>query len=162
MDRLTKTVYFIAMRNTWTLDRLTKAYLEEIVRLHGVPHSLVLNRDTWFQLGFSQKLQEAVKTLLRFSTTFHSMRDEQTERTIQTLEDMLRPCALDFKGAWDEQLVLIKFSYNNNYHFSIGIAPYEALYRRKCKTPLCWQDIDESLNIGPNLIQATTNKIRVI
>ena len=75
---------------------------------------------------------------------------------------MLRDCALDFKKAWDEQLALIKFSYNNSYHSSIRMAPYEALYGRSCRTPLCWQDIEEALTIGQELIHATTDKIRVI
>ena len=75
---------------------------------------------------------------------------------------MLRAYALDFKSACDEQLVLIEFSYNNGYQASIGMAPYEALYGRKCRTPLCWQKIDKTLTIGPELIQATMDKIRVI
>jgi len=81
---------------------------------------------------------------------------------MQTLEDMLRASTLEFKKAWDEQLVLIKFSYNNNYHSSIGMALYEVLYKRRYRTPLCWQDIDKSQTIGPKLIQATIEKVRVI
>ena len=133
-----------------------------MVRLHGVPSSIVSDRDTWFQSGLWQKLQEAFRTLLCFSTAFHPATDGQTEHTIQTLEDMLRACALDFKSAWDEQLALIEFSYNNNYHASIGMAPYKALYGRKCRTLLCWQEIDEALTIGPELIQATMDKVKVI
>jgi len=68
---------------------------------------------------------------------------------IQTLEDMLQACILDFKQAWDQQLALIKFSYNNSYHASIGMALYEALYGRRCRTPLCWQEIGDALTIGP-------------
>jgi len=75
---------------------------------------------------------------------------------------MLRACALDFKKAWDEQLALIEFSYNNSYHVSIRMAPYEALYGRRCRTLLCWHEIDEALTIGMKLIQATTNKIWMI
>jgi len=108
------------------------------VRLHRVPSSIVSNQYTRFQSGFWQKLQEAFWTLLHFSTAFHPAMDGQTECTIHTLEDMLRACALDFKKVWDEQLALIKFSYNNSYHASIGVAPYEALYGRRCRTPLCW------------------------
>ena len=78
------------------------------------------------------------------------------------MEDMLRAYVLDFKGAWEEQLALIEFSYNNSYHASIGMTPYEALYERKCRTPLCWQEIDEALTIGPELMQATTDKIKLI
>jgi len=75
---------------------------------------------------------------------------------------MLRACAMDFKSAWNEQLSLIEFSYINSNHASIGMDPYKALYWRRCRTPLCWQEIDEALTIGSELIQATTNKIRVI
>ena len=75
---------------------------------------------------------------------------------------MLRACALDFKSAWDEQLALIEFSYNNSYHASIGMSPYEAIYGRKCRAPLCWQEIHEALTIGSEFIQATTDKVRVI
>jgi len=121
----------------------------------------VSNRDTRFRLDIWQKLHEAFGTLLRFSTTFHPITDRQMERTIQTLEDMPRACALDFKKAWDEQLALIEFSYNN-YHASIGMAPYETLYVRRWRTPLCCQEIDGAQTIGPELIQATTDKIWVI
>jgi len=69
---------------------------------------------------------------------------------------------LDFKKAWDEQLALIEFSYNNSYHSSIGMAPYWALYGRGCRTPLCWKDIDKSLSLGPELIEATIEKVRII
>ena len=138
VDRLTKSAHFIAMKNTWTLDQLARAYLEEIVRLRRVPSSIVSDRDTRFQFGFWQKLQEAFGMLLRFSTAFHLATDGQTERTIQALEDMLRACALDFKSVWDEQPALIECSYNNSYHASISMAPYEALYGRKYRTPLCW------------------------
>ena len=100
--------------------------------------------------------------LLHFSTVFHPATDGQTECTIQTLEDMLRACALDFKKVWDEQLALIKFFYNNSYYASIGMTPYEVLYGKRCRTPLCGQQIDEALTIGPDLIQATMDKIRVI
>ena len=82
VDRLTKSAHFLAMRNTWILDQLARAYLEEIVRLHGVPSSIVSDWDTRFQSGFWQKLQEAFRTLLRFRTAFHPATDGQTEHTI--------------------------------------------------------------------------------
>jgi len=100
--------------------------------------------------------------LLYFSTAFHLATDSQTERMIQNLEDMLRACALDFKQAWDEQLKLIKFSYNDIYHSSIEMAPYEALYGQRRRTPLFWQKIDDSLTIGPELILMSTQKVRVM
>ena len=107
------------------------------MRLHRVLSSIVSDWDTRFESVFWPKLLEAFGMLLRFSTAFHPATDGQNECTIQTLEDMLRSCALDFKSVWDEQLALIEFSCNNSYHASIGMAPYEALYGRKRKTPLC-------------------------
>ena len=80
-------------------------------------------------------------TRLDFSTIFHPQTDGQSERTIQTLEDMLRMCVIDLGGNWDDHLPLVEFSYNNNYHSSIEMAPYEALYGRKCRSPLCWDEI---------------------
>jgi len=102
VDWLTKTAHLIAMENTWTMDRLAWEYLKEIVRLHEFLGSIVSDQDTGFQSSFWQKLQEAFKTLLHFNTAFHPTIDGQTKRTIQTLEHMLRTCALDFKNAWNK------------------------------------------------------------
>ena len=96
------------------------------------------------------------------STSNHPQTDGQTERTIQTLEDMLRACVLESGGNWKELLPLIEFAYNNSYHASIGMAPYEALYGRKCRTPLCWTDVGDDRVLGPEIIQETTEKIRMI
>ena len=111
-------------------------YIEHIVSLHGVSISIVSDRGTQFTSRFWQKLQEAIGTHLDFSIAYHPQTDGQTERTIQTLEDMLRMCVLDFKQDWDQHLPLVEFAYNNSYHSSIGMPPYEALYGRKCRSPL--------------------------
>lgn len=99
---------------------------------------------------------------MKLSSAFHPATDGQTEQTIQTLEDMLRACAMDFKGSWDEQLDLIEFSYNNSYHASIKMAPYEALYGRKCRSPLCWSDLSDKVVLGPEYLQETVEKVRII
>ncbi|GJR94257.1 putative reverse transcriptase domain-containing protein [Tanacetum coccineum] len=83
----------------------------------------------------------------------------QSERTIQTLEDMLRACAIDFGGNWDTHLPLVEFSYNNSYHSSVKCAPFEALYGRKCRTPIAWAEVGESKLFGPEIVQETTDKI---
>ena len=85
------------------------------------------------------------------STAFHPQADGQSERTIQVLEDMLRVCVLDHKGSWEEHLPLVEFPYNNSYQASIQMAPYEALYGRPCRLPLCWTEVGESTITGPNL-----------
>jgi hypothetical protein len=96
------------------------------------------------------------------STAYHPQTDGQSERTIQTIEDMLRTCALDFKGSWDEHLPLVEFSYNNSYHASIGMPPYEALYGRKCRSPVYWDEVGERKILGPELVQQTKEKIEII
>ncbi|GJS05060.1 putative reverse transcriptase domain-containing protein [Tanacetum coccineum] len=93
------------------------------------------------------------------STTYHPHTDGQSERTIQTLEDMLRACVLDFRKGWDKHLPLIEFSYNNSYHTSIKAAPFEALYRCKCRSPICWAEVGDSQLTGPEIIHETTKNI---
>jgi len=162
VDRLTKVARFIPMKNTWSMEKLADAYANEIIRLHGVPKDIVSDRDPRFLSHFWRALQEAFGTQLKLSTAFHAATDGQTERTIQTLEDMLRACALEFQQSWVKSLNLVEFSYNNSFHASIGMAPYEALYGRKCRSPTCWSDISDSLILGPELIQDTVEQIKVI
>ncbi|KAD4888067.1 hypothetical protein E3N88_20140 [Mikania micrantha] len=109
-----------------------------------------------------RKHHEAFETRLDLSTAYHPQTEGQTERTIQTLEDMLRACVIDFGGIWDSHLPLVEFSYNNSYHTSIGMAPFEALYGRKRRSPICWTEVGESQITGPKIIQETTDKIRQI
>ncbi|GJS88240.1 putative reverse transcriptase domain-containing protein [Tanacetum coccineum] len=91
----------------------------------------------------------ALGTNLDMSTAYHPQTDGQSERTIQTLEDMLRACAIDFGKGWVNQLPLVEFSYNNSYHASIKAAPFEALYGRKCRSPICWTEVGEDQILGP-------------
>nr|GFB67220.1 putative nucleotidyltransferase, ribonuclease H [Tanacetum cinerariifolium] len=100
-------------------------------------------------------------TRLKFSTSFHPQTDGQSERTIQTLEDMLRACALEWTGNWDEYLCLVEFAYNNSWHASIKAAPFELLYGRKCRVPICWNDVGEHLIECPELIEITNEKVAV-
>ena len=106
------------------------------MRLHGVLVSIVSDRDTGFTSMFCPSLQTALGTRLHFSTAFHPQKNGQSERTIQTLEDMLRSCVMEFKGSWDTHLALIEFAYNNSYQASIEMAPFEALYGWKCRAPV--------------------------
>ena len=136
VDRLTKSAHFIAIKTTHSVEKLAEVYVSQVVRYHGVPKSIISDRDGRFTSRFWTSVQNAMGTRLKFSTAFHPQTDGQSERTIQTLEDMLRSCVLDFKGNWDQKLPLIEFSYNNSYHASIGMAPFEALYGRKCRSPI--------------------------
>ena len=137
VDRLTKSAYFLAVRMTFALERFCRLYIREIVRLHGVPVSIVSDRDPRFTAYFWKSFQKAMGTRLTMSTAFHPQTNGQSERTIQVLENMLQACVLDHKGSWEEHLPLVEFAYNNSYQASIQMAPYEALYGRPCRSPLC-------------------------
>ncbi|GKA65986.1 putative reverse transcriptase domain-containing protein [Tanacetum coccineum] len=106
-----------------------------------------------------KSLNEALDTQLDMSTAYHPQTYGQSERTIQMLEDMLRACVMDFGNTWDKHLPLIEFSYNNNYHTSIKAAPFEALYGRKCRSPICWAEVGDAQLTGPEIIRETTEKI---
>ena len=99
---------------------------------------------------------------MNLSTAFHPQTDGQAERTIQTLEDMLRACVLDFQGSWEKYLCLIEFSYNNSFHATIGVAPYEMLYGRKCRSPIHWDEMGERKYLGPDLVRRTTEAVEKI
>jgi len=159
VDTLTKSAHFIPIREDYPVRRLAKIYLHEIVCRHGIPLSIISDRDGRFLSRFWRSMQKCLGTRLNLSTAYHPQTDGQTERTIQTLEDMLRTCILDYGGSWDSHLPLIEFSYNNSYHASIHMAPFEALYGRKCRSPVCWNEVGESSIVGPDLIQETTDKI---
>jgi hypothetical protein len=121
--------------------------------------SIISDRDARFTSRFWQSLHKALGTRLDMSTAYHPQTDGQSERTIQTLEDMLRACIIDFGGSWDLYLPLAEFSYNNSYHSSIRCAPFEALYGRKCRSPILWAEIGETQLVGPEIVQEATDKI---
>ncbi|GJT75347.1 putative reverse transcriptase domain-containing protein [Tanacetum coccineum] len=162
VDRLTKSAHFLAVREDYSTEKLARLYTDEIVARHGVPVSIISDRDARFTSCLWQTFQKALGTRLDMSTAYHPQTDGQSERTIQTLEDMLRACVIDFGGSWDVHLPLAEFSYNNSYHTSIRCAPFEALYGRKCRSPVSWAEIGEGSLIGPKLVQETTDKVVVI
>ncbi|CAJ2662214.1 unnamed protein product [Trifolium pratense] len=144
------------------VPKLAEIYVEQIVKLHGIPSSIVSDRDPRFTSRFWESLLEALGTKLRLSSAYHPQTDGQSERTIQSLENLLRACVLEQGVSWDSCLPLIEFTYNNSFHSSIGMAPFEALYGRRCRTPLCWFESGESVILGPEIVQETTEKIRMI
>ena len=162
VDRLIKSVHFLPIREDYRVWKLARIYVDEIISRHGVPLHIISDRDSRFTSHFWTSLQAHLSTRLDLSTTYHPQSDGQTERTIQTLEDILQACVIDFQGSWDTHLPLAEFSYNNSYHTSISMAPFEALYGRKCRSPICWSEVGESQITGPELIQETTDKISII
>nr|GFB27425.1 retrotransposable element Tf2 [Tanacetum cinerariifolium] len=128
VDRLTKSAHFLPILKDYSVSRLAKIFQQEIVRLHGTPSAIVLDRDPRFTSRFWKGLQKAWGTRLKFSTAFHPQADGQSERTIQTLEDMLRSCALEWTGNWDDYICLVEFAYNNSWHASIKGYKYHPLH----------------------------------
>ena len=136
--------------------------MNEIVRLHEIPLSIVSDCDPRFTSRFWKELQSALGTQLNFSIAFHPQTDGQFEKVIQVLENMLWGCVLDFPKSWDRYIPLMEFAYNKGYQLSIGMAPYEALYGKKCRTPICWTDLNEHKVIGLDIVKETEEKVRVI
>ncbi|GJU87699.1 reverse transcriptase domain-containing protein [Tanacetum coccineum] len=140
------------MRETDPREKLARMYLKEVVTRYGIPVSIICDRDPRFTSNFWRSLQKTLGTNLDMSTAYHPQTDGQSETTIQTLEDMLRACAIDFGKGWVNHLPLVKFSYNNSYYASIKAAPFEALYGRKCRSPVCWAEVEEVQLTGPEII----------
>ncbi|KAH0671214.1 hypothetical protein KY285_025427 [Solanum tuberosum] len=118
-DQMTKSAHFLLVKTTYAVEDYAKLYIQEIVRLHGVPVSIISDRDAQFTTRFWKSFQKGLDSKVNLSTTFHPQTDGQVEHTIQTLEDILRACVIDFKGNWDDHLPLIEFAHNNSYHSSI-------------------------------------------
>ncbi|GJZ19922.1 putative reverse transcriptase domain-containing protein [Tanacetum coccineum] len=159
VDRLTKSAIFVPMRETDPLEKLARMYLKEVATRHGIPVLIICDCDPRFASHFWRSLQKALGTNMNMSTTYHPQTDKQSERTIQTLEDMLRACAIDFGKGWVNHFPLVEFSYNNSYHASIKATPFEALYGQKCRSPVCWAEVGKVQLTGPKMVQETTEKI---
>nr|GEY03907.1 putative reverse transcriptase domain-containing protein [Tanacetum cinerariifolium] len=141
------------------MDKLARIYLKEVVTRHEIPVLIVSDRNSRFTSNFWRSFQNTLGTRLDMSIAYHPETDGQSERTIQTLEDMLCACAIDFGKGRVNHFPLVEFSYNNSYHASIKAAPFEALYGRKCRSPICWTEVGEAQILSPELIQETTEQI---
>ncbi|KAK8949163.1 hypothetical protein KSP39_PZI006059 [Platanthera zijinensis] len=168
VDRLTKCAHFVPYKIDYPMKKITELYLDEVVRLHGVPVSIISDRDSRYTSRFWRSLQEGLGTDLRYSTAYHPQTNGQTERVNQIVEDMIRRYILDHGGAWDERLRLMEFAYNNSYQESLQMAPFEALYGRRCRTPLFWTEAGERPLLGPDALEEmevsvklTREKLRV-
>jgi hypothetical protein len=150
VDRLTKTAHFIAAHTTYLVQQYAELYMDHIVRLHGIPKTIISDRGTQFVSRFWEQLHECLGTKLIRSSSYHPQTDGQTERINQILEDMLRASILHFDKSWDKWLSLAEFSYNNSYQASLKMAPFDALYRRRCRTPLNWSEAGERTLFGPD------------
>ena len=116
------------------MEDYARIYIDKIVSLHRVPLSIISDRGSPFTSRFRSSFQRGLGTQIKLSTAFHLQTDGQVECTIQTIEDMIMDCIIDIKGSWDEHLPFVEFSYNNSFHSSISMAPFESLYGTRCRS----------------------------
>ncbi|GJT74768.1 reverse transcriptase domain-containing protein [Tanacetum coccineum] len=141
------------------MNKLTKLYIKEIVYRHGVPILSISDRDSKFTSNFWKSLRKDLGTQLDMSTSYHLQTDGQSEITIQTIEDMLGACIIDFSKSWENHLPLVTFSYNNSNHSSLKSSPFEALYGQKCRSHVCWSEVGDVQLTCPEIIKQTTKKV---
>jgi transposase InsO family protein len=153
VDTLTKTAHFIAVHTTYSVQQYAELYIDQIVRVHGIPKTIISNRETQFVARFWEQLHECLGTKLIRSSSYHPQTDGQTERVNQIVEDMLQASILHFDKSWDTCVSLAEFSYNNTYQASLKMAPFDALYGRRCRTPLNWLEAGERTLFGPDLVK---------
>ncbi|WVZ70624.1 hypothetical protein U9M48_019272 [Paspalum notatum var. saurae] len=151
IDRFTKSAHFIPVKTIYHAKTYAELYIARIVSLHGVPQTITSDRGSLFVSRFREQLQTALGTNLIRSSAYPPQTSGQVERVNQILEDMLRACALTYSTKWDECLPMAEFAYNNSYQKSLDMAPFEALYGRRCRTPLNWSEPGERVTFGPNL-----------
>ncbi|WVZ93769.1 hypothetical protein U9M48_039726, partial [Paspalum notatum var. saurae] len=162
VDRLTKVAHFIPVNTTYSGAKLAELYISRIVCLHGVPKRIISDRGSQFTSRFWEQLHNSLDTKLRFSTAYHPQTDGQTERTNQILDDMLRACAIQYGTSWDKCLPYAEFSYNNSYQASLKKSPFEALYGKRCRTPLFWNQTGDKKVFGPDIIQDAEQQSRIV
>ena len=136
MDRLTKSAHFILVKSTYLAEDYSRIFQDEIVCNYGIQLSIILDQGAQFTSRFSRSIQKGIGTTVMLRTAFHPQTDGQADNMIKILEDMLKASILDFKGNWDEHLLLVEIAYNNSFHSSISIAPYESLYGRRYRFPI--------------------------
>jgi transposase InsO family protein len=150
------------MHTTHTSNKYDEIYLEQIIWLHGVPKTIISDRGAQFSARFWEQLQSSLGTKLIWSSAYHPQTDGQTEWVNQILEDILRACIIHYGTNWDKCLALAEFSYNNSYQSSLQMAPFEALYGRRCRTPLSWSETGEHQIFEPDLVTEAEDKVKLI
>jgi len=162
VDKLTKSTHFILVRDTYDVTDVARVFVNEVIRLHELPTKIISDRDSRLTSGFWTSLQSALGTQLNLSTAYHPETNGQTKRVNQVLEDMLRMYVMDNQTQWERCLPLVEFAYNNSYHSSIGMPPYQALYGRPCRTPLSWEKLEDRVIVGPELVQEMEEQVKQV
>jgi hypothetical protein len=138
---------------------VARVFVSEFIHLHGIPKNIISDRDSRFTSRFWTSLQSLVGTQLNLSITYHLETDGKTKRVNKVMEDMIRMYVMDNPNHWEKYLPLVEFAYNNNFHSSIRMPPYEALYGRPCRIPLSWERLEERVTVGIELIQEMEEQV---
>ena len=153
VENLTKAAHFIPLKTTHRAADVVDIFLKEVARLHGIPKTIVSDRDPKFTSNLWRGLFKGFGTNLNFSTTYHPESDGQIERVNRVIEDMLRMYVMDKPSRCEDYLHLVEFAYNNGYHASPKMSPFEALYGRKCNTPVSWDNPADRAVVGPEFLK---------
>ncbi|WVZ93954.1 hypothetical protein U9M48_039903 [Paspalum notatum var. saurae] len=162
IDLFTKSSHFIPVKNRYHAQNYAEIYISRIVSLNGVPKTITSDRGSLFISRFWEQLQAALGTKLIRSSAYHPQTSGEVERVNQILEDMLRAYALTYSTKWDGCLPLAEFAYNNSYQKSLEMAPFKALYGRRCRTPLNWSEPGERVTFGPDLVTQAEEQVKFI
>jgi hypothetical protein len=159
VDKLTKAARFVPVKTTHTSINIVEIFMKEIARLHGIARTIVSDRDTKFTSNFWRGLFKGFDMNLKFSTAYHPQTDGKIERVNRIIEYMLRMYVMDKPSKWEYYLHLVEFAYNNGYQASLRMSPFEALYDRKCNTPVSWDNPTNRVVLGPKLLKDMEDQV---
>lgn len=162
VDKLIKSVHFIPMQSTYKAVQIAYIFMHNIFKLHGLPKTIISYRDVKFTLAFWRTLFGELGTQLNFSTVYHPQTDGQTERVNQVVEDMIRAYVMRQPTRWEDYLHLVEFAYNNSWHTSLQMSPFEVLYERKCRTPASWGGPEYRLMLGPDMLKEMEDTVKEV
>eukprot|EP00253_Pinus_taeda_P029605 PITA_29605 len=162
VDKLSNAAHFIPVQSTYKAVKIAHIFMKNVFKLHGLPKVIISDRDVKFTSAFWRTLFAELGTQLNFSTTYHPQTDGQTERVNQVVEDMLRACVMMRPTQWEEYLHLVEFAYNNGYHTSTQLSPFEVLYGRKCRTPSSWGGPEDRLRLGPDMLKEMEDMVKKV
>eukprot|EP00253_Pinus_taeda_P019990 PITA_19990 len=160
VDKLSKAAHFIPVQSTYRAAQIAHVFMQNVFRLHGLPKTIILDRDVKFTSAFWKTLFAELGTQLNFSTVYHPQTDGQLERVNQAVEDMLRAYVMQQPTRWEEYLHLVEFAYNNGYHTSTQMSPFEVMYGRKCRTPSSWGGPEDKLSLGPDMLKEMEDMVK--
>eukprot|EP00253_Pinus_taeda_P005724 PITA_05724 len=160
VDKLSKVAHFIPVQSTYKAVQIAHVFMQNIFRLHGLPKTIISDRDVKFTSAFWRALFAELGTQLNFSTAYHPQTDGKTKRVNQIVEDMLRACVMQKPAQWEDYLHLVEFAYNNGYHTSIQMSPFEVLYGRKCQTPTNWSSPEDKLRLGLEMLKEMEDMVK--